>query len=131
MFNFNLADTSDLQSLNVVILFERNIFISCTFANNSLAAGCSVRLPLLGSNDTTSGDVFELRRPRPFRPDDVMITQCNVSTNQRMTYDDIVGVAVREDGTLGEVVLVAMETEADDEGSYTQDTGCTLPQQGG
>ena len=60
-----------------------------------------------------------------------MITQCNVSTNQRKAYDDIVGVAVREDGTLGEVVLVAMETEADDVRSYTRDTGCTLPQEGG
>ena len=129
-FLYPFSVTSDLQLVRVTI-FERNIFISCSFANRSLAIGCSVRLRLLNANDSTSDDVFELRRPQGAGQNDVIVTtQCNETTNQRVAYDDIVGVELREGGAVGEVVLVAMETMLDDGRNFTQSTGCSLPQQG-
>ena len=125
---YYVTDTTDLQRAEVVF-FENNIFLLCLLADNSPALGCSIRLRLRNTNDSQSDDVFELRRPTS-EPgsDDVIVSNCNTSTNRYLAYREIVGVDLEGDGSLGEVWLRVNETEAESLDEFTRLTNCTLPQ---
>ena len=99
-------------------------------AANSPALGCSIRLSLGRDNDTQSDDTFELRR-RPSSGqginDIIIVSSCNQSTNQRKAYDDIVGVDIESDGTLGVVERKVVVTVLDSEQNFTRLTKCVRP----
>lgn len=122
------TDTTDLQSAEVVF-FENNIFLRCFFANNSQALGCVIRLSISSTNDTESDDTFELRR-QPGINNDIVISNCNSTTNRRVAYSEIVGVDLEGDGMVGDVSLQVAVIEVENESNFTQLTNCTLAQQG-
>lgn len=127
------AATSDLRSAQVVF-FENNIYLSCVLARNSPALGCSIRLTLAtNTNDSQPDAIFDLlRNEMPSNTDDIILSNCTMSTNRKAAYDEerTVGVAIREDDVPVSVTVPVALSEEGSADNFTRITNCTLPQQG-
>ena len=87
------ADTTDVQ-FSEVVFFENRLFLRCSFADNSQAQGCIVRLTLSSTNET---ERFEVSRESG--------SLCTTANNQREAYSSVVVSDLEENGDEGRVIL--------------------------
>ena len=114
------TDTSDIQQISLTF-FENNIFMTCTFADTVTSQGCIFNFTL--ANGT---ELFYLSRD----PASAVVSQCNVSSSQRMAYTSFEVMDWESDGSLGSLRIpipippgpVVVEQEA----NYTQLTDCVV-----
>ena len=107
--------TSDVQQASITF-FQNNIFMMCTFANTITALGCIFNLTL-----TNSTEMFYLPRDEM-----AMVSQCNISSSQRMAYTSIEVMDWESDGNPGTLRIPIMPVVVSDDANYTQLTGCVV-----
>ena len=114
------ADTTDVQTA-VVIFFENNIFLSCSFASGSVAFGCEFQFQV-NLNGTSEGlEEFVVERSG------VHGSLCSASSNQRNGYMTISVLDLEQDRmTRGSVALTPGEQVLETEADYMQQTGCSV-----
>lgn len=98
-----------------MVFFENRLFLRCSFAGNSQARGCIVRLTLSSTNETES---FEVSRESG--------SMCTNANNQREAYSSVVVLDREGDGMEGNVSLnitryVVNATSLEE---YIELTGC-------
>ena len=86
-------DTTDVQRAEVVF-YENDLYLHCTFADNSKATGCVFELVLKNSNRTERFNVT--------RQSGKLYTTAN---NQREFYSSVLVVDWEENGMVGNVTL--------------------------
>ena len=106
------TDTTDVQTVEAVF-FENRLFLRCSFAGNSQARGCIVRLTLSSTNETES---FEVSRESG--------SLCTTANNQRDAYSTMVVLDLEANGMEGNVSLNFNSTLLTSQEEYTQLTGC-------
>ena len=113
-----VADTTDVQ-IAEVMYFRNRLFLNCSFADNSRARGCAVRLTLAETNDT------EIYR---FLLDDSVLP-C-FETDFRLdagAYNELVVIVdIEEDDMLGSGNLTVVPMNVSTEDVYTGMTGCPI-----
>ena len=112
------ADTTDVQVAEA-IFFENNLYLRCTFAVNSAAQGCLIRLSISGSNDT---DDFIVSREAEY--------SCNRTNNRLEAYSDVTVSDLEENGMMGNVSLMVVPMEVDTLDDFIVQTRCTAPEVG-
>lgn len=112
---YSYAGTTDVQTASIVF-FENNIFVTCGFAPGSNATGCVVQLEL--ANDEM--DVLLVPRSG------ISTTQCLQTPNQRDAYVNLTIIDMEDSDTVP--FVVTQPTLLDDANSYTEMTGCTIPE---
>ena len=113
-----VADTTDVQ-IAEVIYFRNRLFLNCSFADNSRARGCAVRLTLTETNDT---EIYKF-----FRDGDAL--PC-FNTDFRLdagAYNEVVVIVdIEEDNMLGSSNFTVVPMNVSTERSYTDITGCSI-----
>ena len=109
---YTFTDTTDVQTVEAVF-FENQLFLRCSFAGNSQARGCIVRLTLSSTNETES---FEVSRESGFL--------CTTANNQRDAYSTMVVLDFEANGMEGNVSLNINSSVLTSQEEYTQVTGC-------
>ena len=93
-----------------------------------------MRLTLATNVNGTQPDVtFDLLRTGGAQVSgEIVISNCNTSTNRKAAYDEerIVGVVIQEDGDLGKLSLAPLVSEVETAEDFMKLTNCSLPQQG-
>ena len=112
-FCHHSTDTTDVQGVEA-IYFRNRLFLRCSFADNSRARGCAVRLSHADSNDT---EIYKFLRESGVLP-------CFETDYRLDEYDEVVVTDVEEDGTLGSGNLTVVPMEETTEEMYIQLTGC-------
>ena len=113
-----LADTSDVQTAEVVF-FENNVFLSCSFADDSSAVGCVFTFQV-NQNGTGNEQIVLMQS--------VGGQQCNTTANQRNGYTEIFVQDLESDGvSMGQLSLPAEVTLLESAAEYSQLTGCSVP----
>ena len=107
-------DTTDVQSAEVVF-FENRLFLRCSFADNSQAQGCIIRLTLSSTNET---ERFQISHRSG--------SLCTTANNQREAYSSVVILDWEENGMEGNVSLDTAQTVVNVSTleQYTEITGC-------
>jgi hypothetical protein len=77
-----------------LVFFENRLFLRCSFADNSEARGCNIRLTLSSTNETES---FEVSRESG--------SLCTTANNQREAYSSVVVSDVEGNGQEGSLIL--------------------------
>ena len=113
MLYYHPADTTDVQGVKV-IYFRDRLFLRCSFADNSQARGCAIRLSLADSNDTEN---YEFIRESDTLP-------CFETDYRLDAYDDVVVINIEENGMLGNGNLTVRVPQETSEQMYTELTGC-------
>ena len=102
-----------------VIYFRDNLFLRCSFADNSRARGCAVRLSLADRNNT---EIYSFLRESDVLP-------C-FETNYRLDeYSEVVVLDIEEDETLGSGNLTIAIDPMDEETTekmYIEITECPI-----
>lgn len=115
------ADTSDVQTAQVVF-YENNVFLSCSFADDSSASGCVFTFQV--NQNGTGNEQFVLLQS-------VGGQQCNTTDNQQNGYTEIsvqdLEDVVMDQLSLGQLSLLAEVTVLDSAADYSQQTGCSVP----
>lgn len=111
----SISDTSDVQSGRAVF-FENNVFLTCSFADGSVAVGC-VFVFQVNQNGTGTEEFVLLRS----------MQQCNVTGNQQNGYTDISVFDLRSGG-IGQVAVEVDAMTLPSEAEFTDMTGCIVPQ---
>ena len=106
------TDTTDVQTVEAVF-FENRLFLRCSFAGNSQARGCIVRLTLSSTNETES---FEVSRESG--------SLCTTANNQRDAYSTMVVLDLEANGMEGNVSLNFNSTLLTSQEEYIHVTGC-------
>lgn len=120
IINCVIIGTTDVQTATI-LHFENNIFVTCTFASNSDASGCSVQLMLVSGTE-----FFSLTRPGS----SVSVSSCSQTRNQLSAYINRTARDIEADGSMGTGVILLQPSdiiEIDDVNSYTGQTGCSVP----
>lgn len=112
------ADTTDVQVVEA-IFFENNLYLRCTFAVNSAAQGCLIRLSVSGSNDT---DDFRVFREAGY--------SCNQTNNRLEAYSDVTVSDLEENWMVGNVSLMVVPMEVFTSNDFMEQTKCTPPEVG-
>ena len=98
------------------MFFNNHLFIYCSFADNSQAQGCIVRLTLSSTNETES---FEVKRKSS--------SLCTTTNNQREAYSSVVVLDWEENGMVGnlsfDITTGVFSVSSLDE--YIELTGCS------
>ena len=110
------AGTTDVQAAQIV-LFETNVFITCTFALGTNARGCVVTLLLLNSSES-----FYISQSGQSG------SHCNQTMNQGDAYVNFTAVDIESNGDRGTGVLYVLPQIIEDVGAYTGMTGCVIPE---
>ena len=110
--------TTDLQVASV-IFFENNIFVTCTFASDSIALGCAIQLVLVNATEPEQLLVLQ---------SGTNVSQCNQTMNQRDAYVSILAGDYEDNGELGTEPLLLEPLVLTDADSYMSWTGCDIPQ---
>ena len=98
------------------------MYLRCVFADRTLSRGCVFRFS--PSSNGTGLQEFVLERDA----DEVVLSQCNMTMNQRSAYQDEGQISVFDiepDGTVGPFRVTPMDAEVG-RTNFTQDTGCVL-----
>ena len=106
------TDTTDVQTVEAVF-FENRLFLRCSFAGNSQARGCIVRLTLSSTNET---ERFEVSRESG--------SLCTTANNQRDAYSTMVVLDLEANGMNGSVSLNFNSSLASSQEEFIQVTGC-------
>lgn len=101
------------------IFFERNVLLTCTFADDSVAMGC-VFVFQVNQNGTGTEEEFVVLQSMDSR-------QCNITGNQRNGYTDISVFALRS-GVIGQFAIEVDAMTVPSEAEFTDMTGCVIPQ---
>ena len=109
----NSADTTDIQRVEA-IFFENWLYSYCSFANNSLASGCLIKLLLRGRNETED---FEISR--------AVGNSCNMTNNRFEAYSGLTVTDIEASGMEGNFSLnvSAREVSRDE---FMNISGCDL-----
>ena len=112
------TDTTDVQTVEV-IYFRNRLFLNCSFADNSRARGCAVRLTLAETNDI---EVHQFLLDSGALP-------C-FETDFRLdagAYNEVVIVVdIEEDEVLGSGNLTVVPMNVTTEEIYAGITGCPI-----
>lgn len=116
-FFYFAVGTTDTQAASITF-FENNVFLTCDFASNSNALGCEFQLNVVNGTEE-----FFLSRTNS------SVSQCNQTMNQRDAYISLVVRDVEADDSRGTVEIIPTEPDdmVMDAGTYTAQTGCTIP----
>ena len=115
---FCCTGTTDVQTA-AIVFFQTNIFVTCVFALESDAVGCVLQLELANGEV----DAFPVARSG------VTTTQCLQSPNQRDAYVNLTVFDLEDGEDMGTVPFVVTQpTLLDDADSYTEMTGCGIPE---
>ena len=108
------TDTTDVQSAEV-IFFKNRLFVRCSFADNSQARGCIIRLTLSSTNEIES---YKVSRESG--------SLCTTANNQREAYSGVVVLDMERCGMMGNVSLniTAHVLSLPSVVQYTELTGC-------
>jgi hypothetical protein len=80
------------------VFYKNQLFLQCTFADDSKAQGCALNLTLFGGNGTETHKIFR-------KDGDTTHTGCFNINNQLGAYRDIIVLDIEEDGTNGNIGL--------------------------
>ena len=112
------TDTTDVQIVEV-IYFRDNLFLRCSFADNSRARGCAVRLSLADRNNT---EIYRFLR----ESDDLPCFETDYRLDE---YSEVVILDIEEDEMLGSgyltIAIDPMDEETTEE-MYIDITGCLM-----
>jgi hypothetical protein len=81
------------------VFYKNQLFLQCTFTDDSKAQGCALNLTLFGSNGTETYKMFR----------NTSHTGCFDINNQLGAYRDIIVFDIEEDGTNGNIGLTINE----------------------
>ena len=101
------------------IFFENNVYLRCTFAVNSAAKGCLIRLSVSSRNDT---DDFMVFREAGYL--------CNETNNRLEAYSDVTVSDLEENGMVGNISLMVVPMEVATLVEFMEQTRCTPPEVG-
>ena len=99
------------------IFFENWLYSYCSFANNSLARGCLIKLLLRESNETDPED-FEISR--------AVGNSCNMTNNRFEAYSGLTVVDIKASGVDGNFSLPVSAREVYSQDEFMDITGCDL-----
>ena len=108
------ADTTDVQDV-VAIFYKNQLYLNCSFANNSQAYGCVVKLSLRDSNETED---FEISHG--------MGSSCNETNNRLEAYSGLIVADIEADGVEGNVSRPVIPREVFSSNEFMNITGCEL-----
>ena len=112
------TDTTDVQTVEV-IYFRNRLFLRCSFADNSRARGCAIRLSLAdGSDDET----YQWLRDG----DDLPCFQTNFRLDADVYSETVAVVDIEEDGMLGSGNLTVIPVNETIEEMFSDITGCPI-----
>lgn len=97
------------------IFFENWLYSYCSFANNSLASGCLIKLLLRESNETED---FEISR--------AVGNSCNMTNNRFKAYSGLTVVDIKASGAEGNFSLPVTAREVYSLDEFMDITGCDL-----
>ena len=95
------------------IFYKNNFSLRCSFANNSVATGCLVKLLLRNNNETED---FKINHEKKF--------SCNITNNHLEAYSGLVVLDVEADGSEGNISLPVFPREVSTLNEYMLETGC-------
>ena len=102
-----------------MIYFRDHLFLRCSFAENSRARGCAIRLSLADRNNT---EVYNFSRESDVLP-------CFETDYRLDEYSEVVVLDIEEDGMLGNGNLTIAIDPMDEEITveiYSEVTGCPI-----
>ena len=107
-------DTTDIQEV-IAVFYKNRLFLHCTFAGDSKAQGCALKLTLSGGSDTEQFNIS--------RKDGDM--RCFDINNRLEAYEERIVFDIEADGSESNISLAVVPINVSNADEFTRMTGCS------